>query len=183
MYVMPTNHHKQRENSAQTLIRARLVGLEGQFWLRFDANRCLTHLEPMETEIPLEFQENILDIAGDLLSLGGVDLQINGGLGLAFPEVTQTDLPRLQEICDYLWGQGIDAFCPTIVTTSLENIRRSLAVFAKLWGDPKRNTAKILGIHLEGPFLNYEKRGAHPAQHLQPLTLKNLQQIIGEFAQ
>ncbi len=182
MYVMPTNHHKQRENSAQTLIRARLVGLEGQFWLRFDANRCLTHLKPMETEISLEFQENVLDIAGDLLSLGGVDLQINGGLGLAFPEVTQTDLPKLQEICDYLWGQGIDAFCPTIVTTSLENIRRSLAVFAELWGDPQPNTAKILGIHLEGPFLNYEKRGAHPAQHLQPLTLKNLQQVIGEFA-
>ena len=182
MYVMPTTHHKQRENSAQTLIRARLVGLEGQFWLRLDANRCLTHLEPMETEIPPEFQENTQDIAGDLLSLGGVDLQINGGLGLAFPEVTQADLPKLREICDYLWGQGIDAFCPTIVTTSLENIRRSLAVFAELWGNPQPNTAKILGIHLEGPFLNYEKRGAHPAQYLQPLTLENVQQVIGEFA-
>ncbi|MEB3226656.1 MAG: N-acetylglucosamine-6-phosphate deacetylase [Synechococcus sp.] len=182
MYVTPTTHHKQRDNAAQTLTNARMVGLEGKFWLRLDENRCLTHLEPVTTPIPPEFQGNLQNLHGDLLSPGGLDLQINGGLGLAFPEVTSADLPKLREICDYLWAQGVDGFCPTLVTTSLENIRRSLSVFAELWGNPEADTAKVLGIHLEGPFLNYEKRGAHPAQHLQPLTLENLKQVIGEFA-
>ncbi|NJN74183.1 MAG: N-acetylglucosamine-6-phosphate deacetylase [Limnothrix sp. RL_2_0] len=182
MYVTPTTHHKQSQNAAQTLMNARLVGFEGKYWLRLDENSCLTHIEPVTTPIPPEFQENLQDMDGDLLSLGGLDLQINGGLGLAFPEVTRDDVPKLREICDYLWAQGVDGFCPTIVTTSLENIRRSLSIFAELWANPKPNTSQILGIHLEGPFLNYEKRGAHPEQYLQPLTLENLKAVIGEFA-
>ena len=182
MFVTPTSYDKQMENAAQTLVDARIVGLPDKYWLRLDENRCLTHLETITSPIPPEFQDNVQDMAGDWLSQGGLDLQINGGLGLAFPEVTHADLPKLREICDYLWAQGVDGFCPTIVTTSLENIQRSLAVFTELAEQLPSDTAQILGIHLEGPFLNHAKRGAHPEQYLQPLTLGNLQRAIAEFA-
>ncbi|MGB7564998.1 MAG: N-acetylglucosamine-6-phosphate deacetylase, partial [Prochlorococcaceae cyanobacterium] len=43
------------------------------------------------------------DWRGDWLSPGGVDLQINGGLGLAFPELQERDLPRLLELLERLW--------------------------------------------------------------------------------
>ena len=62
---------------------------------------------------------SVIDLQGDWLSLGGVDLQINGGLGLAFPDLTSADLPKLRNISDYLWQQGIDEYLPTIVTTSV----------------------------------------------------------------
>lgn len=121
-----------------------------------------------------------LDLAGDWLSLGGVDLQINGALGLAFPDVRMEDFDRLTQICDFLWAQGVDGFLPTIVTTSIENIHRSLAVFAEFMAHQRDRTAQVLGVHLEGPFLNPQKRGAHPAEYLQPLTVDLVAAVLGK---
>jgi N-acetylglucosamine-6-phosphate deacetylase len=133
----------------------------------------------------------IIDVAGDWISLGGVDVQINGALGLAFPDLTIGDFVRaaslkenrLDRICDFLWEQGVDGFLPTIVTTSIENIHRSLAVFAEFMADQRPDTAQVMGIHLEGPFLNPQKRGAHPQEHLLPLTLDFVTKVLSKYAE
>ncbi len=124
----------------------------------------------------------VLDLQGDWVSLGGVDLQINGALGLAFPDVTPQHQSQLLEIAEYLWNQGIDGFLPTIVTTTVEKIQRSLATFAEFMQTSEPNTAQILGIHLEGPFLNPEKRGAHPQDCLLPLRLDHVQKVLGDYS-
>jgi N-acetylglucosamine-6-phosphate deacetylase len=123
-----------------------------------------------------------LDVGGDWISLGGVDLQINGALGLAFPNVRIEDFGRLTEICDFLWAEGVDGFLPTIVTTSIDNIHRSLAVFTEFMAQQRPDTAQILGVHLEGPFLNPQKRGAHPAVYLQPMTVHLVAAVLGKYS-
>jgi N-acetylglucosamine-6-phosphate deacetylase len=130
----------------------------------------------------------LLDVDGDWVSLGGVDLQINGALGLAFPDLKLQDFDLLEKICDFLWLQGVDGFLPTLVTTSVENIHCALEVISNFIRDCSKSSvkgrrkAKILGVHLEGPFLNYEKRGAHPPEYLLSLTVDEVKRVLGNYA-
>lgn len=140
-----------------------------------------------EPVIPPDLADGVvIDFQGDWLSLGGVDLQINGALGLAFPDltdVTEADSHLLREISHTLWQQGVDGFLPTIVTTSIDKIHHALTTIAAWMAKPPiPQTAQILGVHLEGPFLNPEKRGAHPAAYLQPLSLDTVKTVLGDYA-
>ncbi|WP_338441338.1 N-acetylglucosamine-6-phosphate deacetylase [Synechococcus elongatus IITB4] len=152
-----------------------------RLWL--DAAGIVQSIEPMSQtfdRLPPP-QLRMIDLQGDWLSLGGVDLQINGALGLAFPDVQGSDRDRLVAICRRLWEQGVDAFTPTLVTSSIAQLRQAIDAIADFMAQPlPPRHAKVLGLHLEGPCLAESKRGAHPQEHLQPLTVEVLSEICGD---
>ena len=121
------------------------------------------------------------DWGGDWLSPMGVDLQINGGLGLAFPELTDADLPTLTRLRAQLWRDGVEAIAPTLVTCGVAPLRQALAVLARARATSHPGHCQLLGAHLEGPFLEPSRRGAHPLEHLRPPSLEALEERLDGF--
>ena len=102
-----------------------------------------------------------LDATGLRVVPGFIDLQCNGAVGIDL----STEPERLWEVAEALPRWGVTAWLPTIVTSPPDIRHRALAALRA--GPPDdRPRAVPLGLHLEGPFLNPDRRGAHPSEHL-----------------
>ena len=152
-------------------------GRDQRWRLAVDASGQIEAVEPL----PAGSAAAGDDWGGDWLSPAGVDLQINGGLGLAFPELEPADLPQLLDLLDLLWRDGVEAICPTLVTCGVAPLRQALSVLDEARRQHRPGRCQLLGAHLEGPFLNPKRRGAHPEQHLAAPGLQALAERIAGF--
>ena len=157
----------------------RLPGRPGRWCFRHHGDGRIHDLRP-QVQLPLP-PAAATDWQGDWLSPPGVDLQINGLRGLAFPQLTTADLPALHQALRWLREQGVGAVSPTLVTSAVPAVHNSLAVLRQAREQQQPEETQLLGAHLEGPFLAPARRGAHPAAHLQPLELPRLQALLGPF--
>lgn len=106
----------------------------------------------------------IVDAKGLLVSPGWIDLQINGGFGHDFTQ----DPASLWDVAAEMPRFGTTAFLMTIVSAPLETYQRALEIWRAGPPDGWRG-AEPVGLHLEGPFINPGKKGAHnPAYLRQP---------------
>jgi len=105
-----------------------------------------------------------VDLGGRLLAPGLVDLQVNGGGGVMFNDAPTVE--GIRAIGEAHRRFGTTGFLPTLISTdsatmaqAVGAVREAIAV-----GVPG-----VLGIHLEGPFLNPEYAGIHDAERFIPL--------------
>jgi N-acetylglucosamine-6-phosphate deacetylase len=103
-----------------------------------------------------------LEAAGLSLAPGFIDLQINGAFGKDFTNEPGT----IWQAASLLPRYGVTSFLPTIVSSPREKMEMAQGVICAC-PPPQFRGAVPLGLHLEGPFLNPAKRGAHSLAHLR----------------
>lgn len=103
-----------------------------------------------------------------------LEQHIHGAFGVNF---NTAKVDEVLNVAEKLYQRGIVAFFPTLVTDSIENIKHQISVIK----EASKKNKSILGIHLEGIFINPEKKGIHNQKHFLPLTIENYKLIEDNF--
>jgi N-acetylglucosamine-6-phosphate deacetylase len=107
---------------------------------------------------------------------GWVDLQVNGFKGIDFSS-PKLALEDIHFVSKQLLAQGIVGYCPTVISAPLKVYKHNLPLLAA--ASESSEGAQILGIHLEGPFINreYGPRGAHPEDCIISPSIEVFEQL------
>lgn len=124
------------------------------------------------SDLPADFPRHDLD--GAVLAPGFIDAQVNGGGGVLF-----NDAPTLETIRTIGAAHrryGTTGFLPTLISDDLAVVREGIravddAIAAGVPG--------VLGIHIEGPFLNVDRKGIHDPDKIIPLDDEGFAAITG----
>jgi N-acetylglucosamine-6-phosphate deacetylase len=105
----------------------------------------------------------------DYILPGFVDLQVNGSHGIDVMNASPDEIATLSR---HLAREGATAWMPTAVTAPIEKIAQVHESIANAYENSRQsisaNSAAILGMHLEGPFISPLRLGAHPTLNLEP---------------
>ena len=121
------------------------------------------------------------DWCGDWLSPRAIDLQINGGLGISFTDLNFNKIPNLLTLLDRLWLDGVEGICPTFVSCSLDQFQLGMKVLKETKKHTSINRCRLLGAHMEGPFLCESYSGAHDKENICKPSISTLNKIIKGF--
>ena len=114
-----------------------------------------------------------VDLNGDILSVGYVDLQVNGGGGLMFNAAPTVE--TLRTMAKAHRGLGVTQLLPTLITDSADITQAAInaAIEAVKEGIPG-----VAGLHLEGPHLSIARKGAHDAGLVRSMTDADLEALL-----
>jgi len=115
----------------------------------------------------------IEDLAGGIITPGFVDLQVNGGGGIMFNDAPS--VASLRTIAKAHSEIGSATILPTLITDTPERTKAAItAVEAAI----KEGVSGIAGIHLEGPHLSLDRKGAHDPKLIRPMTEVDLELLL-----
>ena len=116
-----------------------------------------------EEELPHRIQQ--VNLNGNNLTAGFIDLQLNGCGGVMFNEQTTVETLEIMQATNL--KSGTTSYLPTFITSPDEGMKSAVKVMRDYLAK-YRNQA--LGLHLEGPYLSKEKKGVHREEYIREIT-------------
>lgn len=109
------------------------------------------------------------DLQGALLLPGFIDVQVNGGGGVLFNDAPSVEAIRAIGRAHRRFGTT--SFLPTLLSDDLSVIARAIAAVREAMREP---VPGVIGVHIEGPHLSEEKKGAHDAAKFRDLSAEDV---------
>lgn len=106
-----------------------------------------------------------VELNGGLLTPGFIDLQVNGGGGVLFNQ--DPSIKGIQTICEAHLRFGTTSLLPTLITDAPDITKRAIEAAIEA---ENANLPGFLGLHLEGPHLSMQKKGAHSPELIRHVT-------------
>jgi len=111
-------------------------------------------------------------LGGGLLAPGFIDVQVNGGGGALLNDNPSVETVRTIATAHRRFGTG--GLLPTVITDAPEIIARAVDSVARAMAE---GIPGVLGIHIEGPFLDVARKGAHAARFIRAMDEADADQI------
>ncbi len=112
-----------------------------------------------------------VDLGGGILAPGLIDVQVNGGGGALMNDGPSVDV--VARIAESHRRYGTVGMMPTLVTDAPEKTQAAITAVR----DARRRFPSVLGIHLEGPFLDPTRKGAHDANYIREIEPSDIEMI------
>lgn len=113
------------------------------------------------------------DLGGGLLAPGFVDVQVNGGGGALLNE--DPSPKTILRIAEAYRPYGSVGLMPTLVTDAPAKMRDAISATR----EARKLSSAVLGLHLEGPFLDVQRKGAHEPRFIREITPEDIERIGG----
>ncbi|MFO7952675.1 MAG: N-acetylglucosamine-6-phosphate deacetylase [Bacillota bacterium] len=136
-------------------------------------------------DLPAGIKENgyiLLDCHNENIIPGFVDIHVHGAKGFDFTLASEEEIKKA--VLFHSAAGGTTSLVPTLVSAPLASLKQAAKRINRANNSLKPGNPQILGVHLEGPFLNPWYKGAHSEEHLrnpEPELIKDLTASIGDL--
>ncbi len=129
---------------------------------------------PWHNEV-IHLDGQFLDGRGCKLLPGFIDAHIHGGGGA---DVMDATADSLEAICRFVAQHGVTGFYATTVTASHADTLAAVANVARFADEARQTGARILGVHLEGPYISPQFPGAQNPAFARPPSIQEFEELL-----